>query len=64
MAHKYGLLPSELLSRANTLDIKVFDVAIKYEAYSRKKAETGQEPAPKLSQDQLQAMMNRVKAKK
>lgn len=61
MASKYGKLPSELLRDANTVDVKVFDTAVKYENYLREKQSTGREPAPRYSTDQLQAMMNSVK---
>lgn len=46
------------------MDVHVFDVAQSYQDYVRTKAETGREPAPRLSQDQLQEMMNKVKTKK
>ena len=64
LGHRYGLLPSELLRRGDTMDVHVFDVAQSYQDYVRTKAETGREPAPRLSQDQLQEMMNKVKGKK
>lgn len=64
MACKYGMLPSELLRRGDTLDLKVFDTALKYENYVREKHETGKEPAPKLTQAQMQEMVERVKGKK
>lgn len=61
MAQRYGKLPSELLRSADTVDLHVFDLSIAYQEYARIKAETGREPPPKLSQQQLQAMMDRVK---
>ena len=61
MASKYSLLPSELLHRGTTLDIQIFDIARSYERYARIKAETGREPAPTLTQDQMMAMMERVR---
>ncbi len=64
LSQRYGLLPSELLRRGDTMDVHVLDVAQSYQDYVRTKAETGREPAPRLSQDQLQEMMSKVKGKK
>lgn len=36
MAERYGLLPSEVLARATTHDIYVYDVALSYQEHVRK----------------------------
>lgn len=61
MGKRYGLLPSEILRRADTLDLHVFDMSMSYQDYAREKAETGREPPPKLSQDQMAEMLKKVK---
>ena len=37
MAKRYGVLPSELIARATTQDIMVFDVATSYQHYLNEK---------------------------
>jgi hypothetical protein len=63
MAQRYGKLPSEVLERATVLDFRIMDVADSYLNYQRTIAETGRPPPPKLSIDQMQAMMDKVKNK-
>lgn len=38
MAERYGLLPSELIARANTFDVFVCDTAVGYRNYLQDKA--------------------------
>ena len=38
MAERYGLLPSEIIARANTFDVFVADTAIGYRNYLQDKA--------------------------
>ncbi len=58
LGERYGMLPSEVLANANTLDIWVFDVAISYREAQDAKA---QGKAPKASQDQLKQLMENVR---
>ena len=58
LGERYGMLPSEVLANASTLDIWVFDVAISYREAQDAKA---QGKAPKASQDQLKKMMENVR---
>ena len=37
MATRYGMLPSEILSRATTFDLEVLDIAKSYEKYKHNK---------------------------
>lgn len=37
MAHRYSVLPSELIRKGTTQDIAVFDVAMSYEQYLNQK---------------------------
>lgn len=58
LGERYGMLPSQVLANANTLDIWVFDVAISYREAQDAKA---QGKAPKVSQDQLQRLMENAR---
>lgn len=64
LAHRYNCLPSEALSRATTLDLYVLDVSARWSKYQQQKAEQGNsyvKPAPKLTVEQMQAMVARAK---
>jgi hypothetical protein len=58
LGERYGMLPSQVLAQANTLDIWVFDVAISFREAQDAKA---QGKAPKASQDQLKQMMENAR---
>ena len=63
LAHRYKCLPSEALARATTLDLHVLDVSAKWSKYQSDKAEgkTSATITPNLSQEEMLAMINRVK---
>lgn len=62
LATRYGLLPSEVLHRADTLDVMVMDVAISYQQYQSQRQERGGTPvAPNVPINRLQEMLERVK---
>ena len=68
VSKRYGLLPSEFLQRGSTLDIECAEIAISHEVYmtekaNRKSTAGGPPPAPALSQEQMQAMIDRVRNK-
>jgi hypothetical protein len=63
IGERYGMLPSEVLSRGSTLDIYVMDVALSYHEYQRKKSEKKVD-SDMFEPDQLKAMMDRVKKNK
>jgi hypothetical protein len=45
LGKRYGLLPSEVLSRGNTFDLYVMDAALTFESFHHKKAmNKGQTP--------------------
>jgi len=65
MAERYGMLPSEVLNRANTVDISIMTAAI---AYRNEQIERANDPdyKPKvkeLSQAEMLAMLERVRNK-
>jgi hypothetical protein len=54
LGKRYGLLPSEVISRGNTFDLYIMDCALTFEDYHHKKAmNKGKEPAPQYTSDQL-----------
>jgi hypothetical protein len=60
MAREYGTLPSKLIDHATTLDYLIFDRAWDFRRRQELK-NSGQRPAPEVSQDRLIAMMAEVK---
>lgn len=62
LGKRYGLLPSEVLKRADTFDLYIIDAALTYEQYHHKKTmNKGQEPVENYTNDQLLEMFNRGK---
>ena len=63
VAQRYGVLPSELLVKGNSLDITIATLAQEY--VNRKTAEangqTVAKSAPNLTVEEMQAMVDRVK---
>ena len=64
MAKAYGLLPSQVKEKATTYDIKVTETLVAWENKMHQEATTGRPAVPKLSQDTMMAMMERVKKEK
>jgi hypothetical protein len=73
LAENYKCLPSEILARGTTFDLYVLDVHTKWVKYQheQEKAKQGQGNSsgqvfrqPKLSQQQLKAMMERSRSGK
>lgn len=65
LAHRYGMLPSEALSRGDTLDLYVLDLGARWESYKIKSAEKGETlEQPKLSEDEMLNMIAKVKERK
>lgn len=67
LATRYHLLPSEVLQRADSLDLMVYDVAVSYERHLREQArrqESGATPAvPEVSVNTMQQMLDKVRRK-
>jgi len=62
LGKRYGMLPSEVLSRGNTFDLYIMDCALTFENYHNKKAMNGgKTPLPDYTTDELQNMLNKVK---
>lgn len=70
LAHRYGMLPSEALARATTLDLHILDVGSKYVNYQQQRAEqekTGiinPPKRPQLTQEQMMDMIKQVRSEK
>jgi hypothetical protein len=67
LATRYHLLPSEVLVKADTLDVMVMDMSVSWHNYKieceQAEANGKPKPAPKMSANKLQAMMAAVKGK-
>jgi hypothetical protein len=62
LGKRYGLLPSEVLRRADTFDVYVMDAAMGFELFQHKKQQNkGKIPLDMYSQDQLLDILNRNK---
>lgn len=64
IGQRYGCLPSEILARADTVDLLVLDVARSWENYQREQADahnSGRPATPQIPINKLQDMMDRVK---
>lgn len=58
MGKRYGLLPSEVLRRADTFDLYIMDAALTFENYHHKKANSKNKagPIPDLTVEELYAL--------
>lgn len=64
LAARYHCLPSEVFARADTFDLYCMDIGIRYEyVQEQKRKGTWVKPTPKLSEEQMQAMMKAAKKK-
>jgi hypothetical protein len=62
LGKRYGMLPSEVLNRSNTFDLYIMDAALTFENFQHKKSMNGGKiPVESYSQDQLQAMLKKVR---
>lgn len=62
---RYGILPSDVLEKANTFDLYVMDAVLSWEQYQHKKAnsKSGQ-VVPDLTQSELEEIFYKGKSKK
>jgi len=61
MAERYGQLPSQLLDSANTVDLYVLTQAMAFRNLPRDKDGKPIPPLPRLSQAELQTMLDGVR---
>ena len=71
LACRYRVLPSEAMSRATTFDLHVMDTAARHQRYLQTRAELEQNlksgrstPVAPPNEEQMQAMLARVKERK
>ena len=60
VAKTYGMLPSEVLTRATTYDLMIADVMSSWEEYQYNKA-MGKNPIPEYTSDELLGLFNKGK---
>lgn len=64
LSERYGILPSEVMSRATTFDVFIADTAIGYRNLVQERATNGDKaPVPEYKQSDLQKMLEKVRAK-
>lgn len=63
LAHRYNCLPSEALAKGSTFDLHILDVSAKWARYQNDLIEGRVEKKPKLSQEQMKQMLERVRAR-
>jgi hypothetical protein len=56
----YGMLPSQVREHATTYDMLVTDMVVSWESQKLEEIKTGVKTPPKLSADQMQAMLDKV----
>jgi len=64
LSERYGMLPSEVIGRANTFDVFIADTAIGYRnAVQERSMNGGKAPITEYKQSDLQNMLDKVRAK-
>lgn len=67
LATRYHLLPSEVLARADSVDIYIMDAALTYKKYKedeeQHQAGNGPAPAGNIPPEKLAAMLEKVRSK-
>jgi hypothetical protein len=64
LSERYGILPSEVMLRANTFDVFIADTAIGYRNIVQERAMNGdKKTVPKLSEKDMLAALERVRGK-
>jgi hypothetical protein len=62
LGKRYGMLPSEVIGRANTFDLYIMDMALTFENYHHKKSMNGgKNPIPDYTTDELLEMVAKGK---
>lgn len=67
LASRYHLLPSEVLAKADSVDIYIMDAALTYRKYMEEdelhKHGKGPKPVPVMPQEKLKEILDRVRSK-
>lgn len=65
LGKRYGLLPSEVITRGNTFDLYIMDCALTFENYHHKKAmNNGKDPVPEYTPNELEEIFKTGKLNK
>lgn len=65
LGERYGMLPSQVLEQANTLDLWVFDVAVSYKNHvQEKELRKRDKTLPAMDPETLQKGMEKFRASK
>lgn len=64
LGERYGLLPSEVLGKANTFDLNVFDIMSKYRNKQQRKEAGTYDINEDYTQEELQAIMDKHRGNK
>ncbi len=64
LGERYGYLPSEVLSKASTMDLQIFDVAVAYKNREMKKQSGQHDIADDYTPQQLQEIMDKTRGKR
>jgi uncharacterized membrane protein YebE (DUF533 family) len=70
ISKRYGILPSQALSQATTMDLRVANTAMAYEVYCQRESQKhtngarGFRPTPQLSMDKMKQAMEQVRKPK
>lgn len=60
LGKRYGMLPSQIIKQADTLDVYILDAALSYEHYHNQK-QNKKNFVPDLSQEELLEIYNKSK---
>jgi hypothetical protein len=64
LSERYGILPSEVMTRATTFDVFVADTAIGYRNIVQERSMNGgKDPVSSYKQEDLQALLEKTRAK-
>ena len=64
LSERYGILPSEVMTRATTFDVFIADTAIGYRNIVQERAMNGdKKPQAEYKQEDLMKMLERTRAK-
>jgi hypothetical protein len=64
LGERYGLLPSEVLTKANTFDLNVYDISAKYQNKQQRKQAGTYDINEEYTQEELQSIMDKARGNK
>ena len=64
LGERYGYLPSEVLSRATTMDLTIFDVAVAYKTKQARKESGNYDMNDEYTEKELKDIMEKTRGKR